>query len=148
MQRNQDLLQLPLPVFISAKNFFRILSESRYRHHYISHYMSEQVLSCRLKPKKFRNIKCMKNLLKYLQSDIEKLISKLNEPVIAVGTTSLRTLETLYWLGLMISQNKNISPSELYSGSMDTLSSNSRYYPAESLFICCWNGSGKNPGKN
>jgi S-adenosylmethionine:tRNA ribosyltransferase-isomerase len=45
--------------------------------------------------------------------DIEKLISKLQEPVIAVGTTSLRTLETLYWLGLKISKHKNISSSEL-----------------------------------
>ncbi len=39
---------------------------------------------------------------------VERLISKLHEPVIAVGTTSLRTLETLYWLGLQISLNKNI----------------------------------------
>jgi S-adenosylmethionine:tRNA ribosyltransferase-isomerase len=45
---------------------------------------------------------------------IEKLISKLHEPVIAVGTTSLRTLETLYWLGLKISKHKNISASELF----------------------------------
>ena len=46
--------------------------------------------------------------------NIEKLISKLHEPVIAVGTTSLRTLETLYWLGLKISKHKNISARELY----------------------------------
>lgn len=45
--------------------------------------------------------------------DVEKLISKLQEPVIAVGTTSLRTLETLYWLGLKISKHKNISSGEL-----------------------------------
>ena len=47
-------------------------------------------------------------------ADMEKLISKLHEPVIAVGTTSLRTLETLYWLGLRISKNKNISAKELF----------------------------------
>jgi S-adenosylmethionine:tRNA ribosyltransferase-isomerase len=45
---------------------------------------------------------------------IEKLISKLHEPVIAVGTTSLRTLETLYWLGLKISKQKNISAKDLH----------------------------------
>jgi len=45
---------------------------------------------------------------------IEKLISKLHVPVIAVGTTSLRTLETLYWLGLKISKHKNISARELF----------------------------------
>jgi S-adenosylmethionine:tRNA ribosyltransferase-isomerase len=47
-------------------------------------------------------------------ANIEKLILKLKEPVIAVGTTSLRTLETLYWLGLKISKNKNIPANELY----------------------------------
>ncbi|HEY4937348.1 MAG TPA: S-adenosylmethionine:tRNA ribosyltransferase-isomerase [Puia sp.] len=45
---------------------------------------------------------------------IESLVSKMHEPVIAVGTTSLRTLETLYWLGLLISLNKNISAADLY----------------------------------
>jgi S-adenosylmethionine:tRNA ribosyltransferase-isomerase len=45
---------------------------------------------------------------------IEKLISKMHEPVIAVGTTSLRTLETLYWLGFLISLDKNISASDLH----------------------------------
>jgi S-adenosylmethionine:tRNA ribosyltransferase-isomerase len=44
---------------------------------------------------------------------VESLISKLKKTVIAVGTTSLRTLETLYWLGLMISKNEKISSEEL-----------------------------------
>jgi S-adenosylmethionine:tRNA ribosyltransferase-isomerase len=47
-------------------------------------------------------------------ASIEYLISKLHEPVIAVGTTSLRTLETLYWLGLQISQQKNIRAADLH----------------------------------
>lgn len=32
---------------------------------------------------------------------------------IAVGTTTLRTLESLYWLGVKVSQNKNIAAEEL-----------------------------------
>jgi S-adenosylmethionine:tRNA ribosyltransferase-isomerase len=44
---------------------------------------------------------------------VETLISKIQEPVIAVGTTSLRTLETLYWLGLQVSQNKNLRSADL-----------------------------------
>jgi S-adenosylmethionine:tRNA ribosyltransferase-isomerase len=47
---------------------------------------------------------------------VEILMAKLHEPVIAVGTTSLRTLETLYWLGLKISQDKNISGRDLMIG--------------------------------
>jgi S-adenosylmethionine:tRNA ribosyltransferase-isomerase len=39
---------------------------------------------------------------------LSALISRIHEPIIAVGTTSLRTLETLYWLGLKISKDKAI----------------------------------------
>ena len=46
-------------------------------------------------------------------SAVENLIARLDEPVIAVGTTSLRTLETLYWLGLKICLQNNISPADL-----------------------------------
>ena len=35
---------------------------------------------------------------------IEKLKNKSNEKIIAVGTTTLRTLESLYWMGVKISQ--------------------------------------------
>ncbi len=31
---------------------------------------------------------------------IEKLLESLNDPIVAVGTTSLRTLESLYWMGV------------------------------------------------
>ncbi|MGL6266708.1 MAG: S-adenosylmethionine:tRNA ribosyltransferase-isomerase, partial [Chitinophagaceae bacterium] len=34
-------------------------------------------------------------------------------PIYAVGTTSLRTMESLYWMGVKIGLNKNIKPSEL-----------------------------------
>jgi S-adenosylmethionine:tRNA ribosyltransferase-isomerase len=34
-------------------------------------------------------------------------------PIYAVGTTSLRTLESLYWMGIKIGINRNISPDEL-----------------------------------
>ena len=41
------------------------------------------------------------------------LISKIHEPIIAVGTTSLRTLETLYWLGLKVTKDKTIQAEQL-----------------------------------
>lgn len=37
---------------------------------------------------------------------IENLINNVEKPVIAVGTTSLRTLETLYWMGVKLLENK------------------------------------------
>jgi S-adenosylmethionine:tRNA ribosyltransferase-isomerase len=44
---------------------------------------------------------------------IQKIISGKNTAVIAVGTTSLRTLESIYWIGQKIYRNKNISEVEL-----------------------------------
>lgn len=46
------------------------------------------------------------------KSLIEKLIDN-TAPVIAVGTTSLRTLESLYRIGVKLYQNKHLAPHEL-----------------------------------
>ncbi len=40
---------------------------------------------------------------------IEKLLKQLHHPVVAVGTTSLRTLESLYWLGVKTKMNPAIT---------------------------------------
>ena len=37
-----------------------------------------------------------------------------NNPLIAVGTTSLRTIESLYWLGIKIIANPKITPTDLH----------------------------------
>ncbi|HEY4154780.1 MAG TPA: S-adenosylmethionine:tRNA ribosyltransferase-isomerase [Puia sp.] len=39
---------------------------------------------------------------------VRRLLDRLSGPVIAVGTTSLRTVESLYWLGLKVAENKRI----------------------------------------
>jgi S-adenosylmethionine:tRNA ribosyltransferase-isomerase len=44
---------------------------------------------------------------------VESLIAGTGKKIIAVGTTSLRTLETLYWLGVHVSRERNISASRL-----------------------------------
>jgi S-adenosylmethionine:tRNA ribosyltransferase-isomerase len=44
---------------------------------------------------------------------IKKLLLHLHTAVIAVGTTSLRTIETLYWLGVKTILNPLITPAEL-----------------------------------
>src|SRR5205085_4738500 len=48
------------------------------------------------------------------RSLVENLLSALSTAVIAVGTTSLRTLESLYWIGEKIYRNKDISANELH----------------------------------
>jgi S-adenosylmethionine:tRNA ribosyltransferase-isomerase len=44
-------------------------------------------------------------------SFIEELINNINNPVIAVGTTSLRTIESLYWIGVKL-QNPKYDPGD------------------------------------
>ena len=46
-------------------------------------------------------------------SFIENLLSRLGDPIVPVGTTSMRTLESLYWLGLKTMKQPSISLSEL-----------------------------------
>jgi S-adenosylmethionine:tRNA ribosyltransferase-isomerase len=46
-------------------------------------------------------------------NQIQKLIEK-RSSIIAVGTTSVRTLESLYWLGVKISQGKVLSNKDIY----------------------------------
>ncbi len=42
-----------------------------------------------------------------------------HRPVIAVGTTSARTIESLYWLGVRVGMNPDLSPAELVVGQWD-----------------------------
>jgi S-adenosylmethionine:tRNA ribosyltransferase-isomerase len=44
---------------------------------------------------------------------IDHIISKLDDTIIAVGTTSIRTIETLYWLGVKLSSDNNPTATEL-----------------------------------
>lgn len=44
---------------------------------------------------------------------IEQLINKLDDAVIAVGTTAMRTIESLYWMGVKTALDVNIKPREI-----------------------------------
>lgn len=44
---------------------------------------------------------------------IKNIVENINEPIIAVGTTSLRTLESLYWLGIKAHLNNAIKTLDL-----------------------------------
>ena len=44
---------------------------------------------------------------------LEDLITKIQQPIITVGTTSTRTLESIYWMGNKIAKNPEISYEEL-----------------------------------
>ena len=52
---------------------------------------------------------CMNITLEFL----ENLLSKIDQPVIPVGTTSMRTVESIYWMGNEIAHNPTISVEKL-----------------------------------
>lgn len=45
--------------------------------------------------------------------DFIRKMADINQPVVAVGTTSVRTLESLYWMGVKVLDQEMISPEEL-----------------------------------
>ena len=49
-------------------------------------------------------------------SAIQNILSNLSNTVTAVGTTSLRTIESLYWLGLKLVVNPHVNPEDLTVG--------------------------------
>ena len=53
---------------------------------------------------------------------IQLLINNMDEnKIVAVGTTSLRTLETLYWMGIKISRESGVESRELKAGSWEPI---------------------------
>jgi S-adenosylmethionine:tRNA ribosyltransferase-isomerase len=44
---------------------------------------------------------------------LEQLLQAQDRPIIAIGTTSMRTLESLYWIGCMLLEDKNLRPLHL-----------------------------------
>jgi S-adenosylmethionine:tRNA ribosyltransferase-isomerase len=47
------------------------------------------------------------------RSLIENIYNFIDKPITAVGTTSLRTLESIYWIGRKLSDNENLTAEEL-----------------------------------
>ncbi|TXK52109.1 S-adenosylmethionine:tRNA ribosyltransferase-isomerase [Pontibacter qinzhouensis] len=44
---------------------------------------------------------------------VKQVLQHLGSPIIPVGTTSMRSLESLYWLGVLLRQNPNLAPDAL-----------------------------------
>jgi S-adenosylmethionine:tRNA ribosyltransferase-isomerase len=69
-------------------------------------------------------------------STIETIINNLNNTIVATGTTSLRTIESLYWLGVKIILNPAIPNDQLLIDQWDVYENplmNSLYSPDEAL---------------
>ena len=71
------------------------------------------------------------------KSTVEQLIKNEGQ-IFAVGTTSVRTLESLYYLGLILEKNPNASPEELYVDQWTPYTEN------EERNILCASGALKN----
>lgn len=64
---------------------------------------------------------------------LERLLNTSGGNIVAVGTTSLRTLESLYWLGLKISENKFHPQNEVAVDQWDPYTSDDRLSLQESI---------------
>lgn len=69
---------------------------------------------------------------------LEKLLQKTDHPIIAVGTTSLRTLESIYWLGVKIHKNPSCLPAGLHITQWEPYES-TETLPAKSAIIALRN---------
>jgi len=50
----------------------------------------------------------------YISGDMIRRLVRLNSKVVAVGTTTERTLESIYWLGVKILHNKKLLPQDMH----------------------------------
>ncbi len=67
------------------------------------------------------------------RSLIESLLRhiRLGLPIVAVGTTSLRTLESLYWMGLRVTQNENATLTDIVIEQWDAYESENQRWAGE-----------------
>jgi S-adenosylmethionine:tRNA ribosyltransferase-isomerase len=78
-------------------------------------YVTLHVGAGTFKPVKAPTMKTHEMHAEYIDVDKEFIVqlqSSLNKPVIAVGTTSLRTIESLYWIGIFLKENNYELPAE------------------------------------
>lgn len=69
----------------------------------------------------------------FISIETIELILKNIGSVLAVGTTSVRTIESLYWIGLKLAENLTISPDDLYLGQWEAYSLKSTLKVSRSL---------------
>lgn len=89
------------------------------------------------KPVKSEEIKGHEMHTEYIcvcRKTLEKLISH-DASAIAVGTTSVRTLESLYYMGLRLYGNPNLTEEQLHVGQWEPYETKADITPLESLKI-------------
>ena len=67
------------------------------------------------------------------KSFLENLVTQLDNPILPVGTTSMRTLESIYWLGLKCFHNPSISLEELKVHQWDPYNSQNLITPLDAV---------------
>ena len=78
------------------------------------------------------------------RSFIDNLSDHLNQNIIAVGTTSLRTIESLYWLGVKLIINPLLQPEELTVSQWDPYELDAENITANAALLALSEWLGKN----
>jgi len=69
-----------------------------------------------------------------ISAEMMERLSKQKGKIIAVGTTSVRTLETIYWLGFKIINYPSIEPSNLSLSQWEPYQPKSQFYTVDESF--------------
>ncbi len=94
-----------------TQNIFRELEDKKIK----SSFVTLHVGAGTFRPVKSERISGHEMHSEYLEVNAATILQLLEHegPLYAVGTTSLRTLESLYWMGVKIGLNRDIKPEEL-----------------------------------
>ncbi len=99
-------------------SLFEKLKQKNIQHHFVTLHVGAGTF----KPVKSETMQTHEMHAEFIDvsaSFIKDLQSQLSQNVIAVGTTSLRTLESLYWLGVKTILNPSIQPDQLHISQWD-----------------------------
>lgn len=75
---------------------------------------------------------------------LKDLLDQIKKPIVAVGTTSTRTLESLYWLGVQCAGNPDITVDQLQIGQWDVYENNMKNLSKEEAILSLKNWMEKN----
>jgi S-adenosylmethionine:tRNA ribosyltransferase-isomerase len=99
-------------------HLFKKLREKNIRHHFVTLHVGAGTFKP-VKSQTMQEHEMHAEFIDVSKQFIEHLQKCLSQNIIAVGTTSLRTIESLYWLGVKTINDPSIQPDELFISQWD-----------------------------
>jgi S-adenosylmethionine:tRNA ribosyltransferase-isomerase len=113
--RNDGSVAAPTAGLHFTENLFRKLSEKNIAKDFVTLHVGAGTF----KPVKSETMEGHEMHAEFIDVSIEtinNIINHLDKTIIAVGTTSLRTIESLYWMGVKVNEELKVKSEELNEG--------------------------------